>query len=78
MGEAPFLEVPLEASAYAAFLADAFQQEGRAGVPVGVLHRPVAQEYLVLEAWAYREASQVALCQEEEQVGKHREEAFLE
>lgn len=78
MEAAPFPEVPLEASAYVAFPVDAFQQEGRVGVPVGVLHHPVAKEYLVLEAWAYRVASQAALCQEEEQVGKHQEEAFLE
>lgn len=72
--EAPFLEVPTEASALAAFLVDAFLQ-GRAGVPVGALH-PVVKEYLAQEA-SYRAASQVALCQEEEQVGKHQEAASL-
>lgn len=57
---------------------DAFLQGGRAGVPVGALRHPVILEYLVQEAWAYRAASQEALCQEEEQVGKHQEAASLQ
>lgn len=73
--EAPFREVPTEASALVAFLVDAFLQGGRAGVPVGALH-PVVKVYLAQEA-SYRAASQVALCQEEEQVGKHQEAASL-
>lgn len=60
----------------AAFLVDAFLQ-GRVGVPVGALRHPVMREYLVQEAWAYQAASQVALCQEVELVGKHQEAASL-
>lgn len=48
-------------------------------VPVGAPRRhPVVPEYLVQEACPYWVASHVALCQEEEQVGKHQEVAFLE
>lgn len=79
VGEAPFLEVLMEAWAWAAFLVDSFLKEGRAVVPVVVLRpHPVVQEYLVQEACPYWVASHEALCQEEEQVGKHQEVAFLE
>lgn len=77
VGEAPFLEDLTEAWAWAAFLVDSFLQEGSAVVPVGALrHHPV--EYLVHVACPYWVAFHVALCQEEEQVGKHQEVAFLQ
>ncbi len=79
VGEAPFLEDLTEAWAWVAFLVDSFLLEGSAVVPVGALHHhPVVQEYLVQVACPYWVASHVALCQEEEHVGKHQEVAFLQ